>query len=57
MHPEITPEPQTLYPTLGSLAEARQTALSQLPITDANQLNSILMTYHNTLLWVLASIH
>lgn len=45
--------PQSLYPTKASLNEALSHSLAQLPITDANQLTSILMTYHNTMLHTL----
>ena len=50
MQHDIPPTPQNLYPVMGSLLEVQQLAESQLPITDRNQLISILMSYHNTLL-------
>lgn len=39
-----------LFPTLGSLQEVVDFADSKLPITDRNEMFSLLMTYHNTLL-------
>lgn len=39
-----------LFPTLGSLQEVVDFSESKLPITDKNELLSLLMTYHNTLL-------
>lgn len=39
-----------LFPTLGSLQEVVDFAESKLPITDKNEMFSLLMTYHNTLL-------
>lgn len=43
-------EPQSLYPRKSSLREVIDYGAALLPITDANQLTSLLMTYHNTLL-------
>jgi hypothetical protein len=43
-----------LFPTLGSLQEVVDFADSKLPITDRNDMFSLLMTYHNTLLKQLA---
>jgi hypothetical protein len=39
-----------LFPTLGSLQEVVDLANSMLPITSKNDMFSLLMTYHNTLL-------
>jgi hypothetical protein len=39
-----------LFPTAGSLQEVIDLAHSQLPIHHKNQVTSLLMTYHNTLL-------
>ena len=39
-----------LFPTMGSLQEVIDLAESKLPITDKNEMYSLLMTYHNTLL-------
>lgn len=39
-----------LFPTLGTLQEVVDFAESKLPITDKNDITSLLMTYHNTLL-------
>ena len=44
------PIPKTLFPTLGSLQEVVDLAESKLPITDKNEMFSLLMSYHNTLL-------
>jgi hypothetical protein len=41
-----------LFPTMGSLQEVIDFADSKLPIMDKNDLFSLLMTYHNTLLKV-----
>lgn len=40
----------SLFPTLGSPQEAIELAKSKLPITDPNELHSLLMIYHNSLL-------
>lgn len=48
--PALRAEPLGLYPTLGSLQEVVDLGDSQLPITNRNALNTLLMTYHNTLL-------
>ena len=44
------PQPQPLFPTMGSIQEVVDLAKSQLPIQDNNSLITILGTYHNTLL-------
>ena len=44
--------PQGLFPTMETLQSVVDLARTQLPITNANQLHSLLMTYHNTLLHV-----
>ena len=48
--PPIRAVPMTLFPTLGSLQEVMDLAHSKLPITDKNELFSLLATHHNTLL-------
>lgn len=48
--PTLRAVPMSLYPTMGSLTEAIDWGISQLPITNPNQLHSVLMTYHNTVL-------
>lgn len=48
--PQLRAAPMALFPTLGSLQEVVDFAESKLPITDKNELTSLLMTYHNTLL-------
>ena len=50
--PLLRAVPMGLFPTLGSLQEVIDFADSKLPITDKNELFSLLMTYHNTLLKV-----
>jgi hypothetical protein len=50
LQPPIPAVPMTLFPTLGSLQEVVDFADSKLPITDKNEMFSLLMTYHNTLL-------
>ena len=50
--PQILAVPMTLFPTFGSLQEVVDFAESKLPITDKNDLFSLLMAYHNTLLKV-----
>lgn len=47
------PVPQPLYPTLGSLQEVIDMANSKIPIIHWNEVHSILMSYHNTLLKVI----
>lgn len=46
----ITPVPMTLYPTMNSLDEVVELAKSKAPGISRNDLISLLMTYHNTLL-------
>jgi hypothetical protein len=48
--PQLRAAPMGLFPTLGSLQEVVNYGESKLPITDKNDLFSLLMTYHNTLL-------
>lgn len=48
--PQLRAVPMALFPTLGSLQEVVDLAESRLPITDKNEMLSLLMTYHNTLL-------
>lgn len=46
----LLPKPQGLFPTMGSLQEVIDLGESKLPITNKNELLSLLMAYHNTLL-------
>lgn len=39
-----------LFPVMGSLQEVVDFSDTQMPITNKNELFSLLMTYHNTLL-------
>lgn len=48
--PQLRAVHMALFPTLGSLQEVVDFAESKLPITDKNEMFSLLMTYHNTLL-------
>ena len=40
----------SLYPSMASIKEAREYIFNRLPITDENELYSLLMMYRNTLL-------
>lgn len=42
--------PKTLFTTLNTLQEVIELAESKLPITTKNELHTVLLTYHNTLL-------
>ena len=42
--------PMNLFPTMGSLQEVVELAESKIPITNRNELFSLLMTFQNTLL-------
>lgn len=46
--------PKPLYPTLGSLQEVLDLANSKTPINQWNEVHSLLMTYHNSLLKVIS---
>jgi len=46
------PAPMPLFPTMGSLQEVFDYADSKRPISCRNELYTLLMTYHNTLLHV-----
>jgi hypothetical protein len=48
--PQIKAVEQSLFPTLGSLNEAVELAESKVPVNCKNEMHSLLMTYHNTLL-------
>lgn len=48
--PLLRAAPMALFPTFGSLQEVVDFANSKLPVTDQNELFSLLMAYHNTLL-------
>ena len=45
--------PMSLFPTMGSLHEVLDFADAQLPITNKNELLTLLMIYHNTFLKVI----
>lgn len=40
----------SLYPTMGSIQEVIALAESKLPITDSNEMYSLLMVFQNTLI-------
>lgn len=42
--------PMGLYPTMESIQEVINLAESKLPITDSNEMYSLLMTFQNTLI-------
>lgn len=46
----LFPAPMPLFPTAGTLQEVLDLGESRLPITNKNDLMSLLATYHNTLL-------
>ena len=48
--PPLRAVPMSLFPTLGSLQEVVQLAESKIPVTNKNDMFSLLMTYQNTLL-------
>lgn len=51
--PPLAPTPMPVYPTMESLQAVVGSADSKLPISTKNELFSLLMTYHNTLLKVI----
>ena len=51
--PPLRAVPMVLFPTMGSLQEVVDYADSKLPVISTNEICSLLMTYHNTLLKVL----
>lgn len=53
LHPTLRAVPMILFPTMGSLQEVVDYADSKLPIINKNDLCSLLMVYHNTLLKVI----
>ena len=50
LQPSLRAVVMPLFPTLGSLQEVMDFADSKLPITTKNDITTLLMTYHNTLL-------
>lgn len=53
LQPHLRAVPMALFPTMGSLQEVIDFADSKLPITNKNELNSLLFVWHNTLLKVI----
>lgn len=48
--PVVRAEHMSLYPTMDSTTEAIAYIESQIPVTTPNEIFSLLMIYHNTLL-------
>jgi len=46
----LRPVPLPVFPTLNSLQEVLDLAQSRLPIDSRNEVTTLLLTYHNTLL-------
>ena len=46
----VRPVPVELFPTLGSTKEAAQYAQAKLPTVPWNELQAVLLVYHNSLL-------
>jgi hypothetical protein len=42
--------PMSVVPTLTSLDEAMNTAIAATPVVSKNEMRTLIMTYHNTLL-------
>jgi hypothetical protein len=53
--PALRAQVQGLFPTLNNLEAVLDLGISQLPITNANELVCLLMTFQNTLLKVQAN--
>lgn len=53
LQPPLRAVPMVLFPTMGSLQEVVDYADAKLPISSKNELCSLLMIYHNTLLQVI----
>ncbi len=50
LEPHLRAVPMGIFPTMGSLQEVVDYADSKVPVTSSNELCSLLMIYHNTLL-------
>lgn len=50
LQPQLRAVPMTLFPTAETLNEVVDLGESRLPITNPNDLFTLLMVYHNTLL-------
>lgn len=50
VQPPLRAVPMSLFPTANTLQEVVDQAETKLPISNKNELISILMLYHNTLL-------
>lgn len=50
LQPQLRAVPMTVFPTLDRLSEVVELGNSRLPITNPNELFSLLAQYHNTLL-------
>lgn len=42
--------PMSVFPTAASLDEAMDTAIAATPVVSKNEMRTLIMTYHNTLL-------
>jgi len=51
--PSLRAVPMALFPTMGSIQEVIDFAESKLPITNKNDITTLLMTFQNTLLYQL----
>lgn len=56
-YPAFRPVPMPLFPVLDNLNAVVDLGISQLPINNTNQLISLLMTYHNTLIKQLEEVN
>lgn len=48
--PQIKAVPMTLFPEMGNLDEVMELAKSKVTCIERNELHSLFMTYHNTLI-------
>lgn len=48
--PQLRAVPMNLFPSMNSLDEVVELAKSKLPMESHNEIHSLLMSYHNTLL-------
>lgn len=51
--PALRAVPMTLFPTMESLEDVVEMAMSKTPVVSKNEMQTVLMTYHNTLLSVI----
>lgn len=48
--PQLRAVPMNLFPSMNSLDEVVELAKSKLPMESHNEIHTLLMTYHNSLL-------